>query len=755
MDYQRRKVNKGPEILIVEDSPTQAEQLKHLLEEQGYSVRRAANGKEALAAVGQRKPTLIITDVLMPGMDGFTLCKEIKSRGELNDVPVVLMTSLSSPQDVMKGLACGADNFIRKPYEEKYLLKRIEFILANREFRKNEMTRFGLEIYFRGEKHYITSERQQILDMLISTYEDAVSLNEQLQAEQRKLAHSNQVLHVLYRIAERLNRCSSQKEILETSLEGALELPGVEAGWIFLREGENGVRLAASRGLPPALQAAATMEGDCLCLRKLLSGELGSVTNIVECERLQKAAADAGDLLYHASIPIRQGKRATGVMNLAGTDQRLFGEDDLNAMDGVGHQIASALERAELLERLEARVEERTAALKAEIAERESLQKQLVQAQKMEAIGRLAGGVAHDFNNLLTIITGYSDLLLEQVKSGSPIRGQMEEIRRAADRAAALTRQLLAFGRRQVLAPQVLNLNKIVANMDKMLRRLIGEDLDLVTKLDPALSQTKVDPSQVEQVIMNLAVNSRDAMPEGGKLMIETANAELDANYARRHAMAAPGRFVMLAVSDTGCGMDAETQSRIFEPFFTTKETGKGTGLGLATVYGIVKQIGGEIWVYSEPGRGTTFKVYFPQVEGPERAVQTPKVVSASQRGSETILVVEDEEAVRSLVRRVLESKGYAVLTASTAEEAARLCEQQEGKISLLLTDVVMPGMSGRKLAHHLGFSRPEMKVLYMSGYTDNAIVHQGVLDPGTAFLQKPFTPDAVLRKVREVLDTP
>ncbi|MBI4165217.1 MAG: response regulator [Acidobacteria bacterium] len=754
MDVSRGTLNRGADILIAEDSPTQAEQLRFLLEEQGYAVAAAGNGKVALEMACQRKPTLIITDVLMPGMDGFTLCKEIKAHKELNDVPVVLMTSLSSPQDVLKGLACGADNFIRKPYEKRYLLKRIEYILANRELRQGETTRFGLEIYFGGEKHYITSERQQILDLLISTYEDATSLNQQLQGEQLKLARSNQILHTLYRIAENLNRCSSQKEILETVLKGALELPGVQAGWIFLPEGEKMVRRAASRGLPPSLEAAMAREGDCLCLRRLLSGELASGTNVVECERLQKAAADAGGLRFHASVPLWRESQVVGIMNLAGTDQQLFGEDDLNVMDGIGHQIAPALERTELLERLEARVEERAAALKAEIAERESLEKQLVQAQKMEAIGRLAGGVAHDFNNLLTIITGYSDLLLNEMPSGSLFRGHIEEVKKAADRAAALTRQLLAFGRRQVLAPLVVNLNDIVANVDKMLRRLIGEDIDLVTKLDPALSHTKVDPGQVEQVIMNLAVNSRDAMPEGGKITIVTANAELDANYARRHAMAAPGRFVMLAVSDTGCGMDAETQSHIFEPFFTTKETGKGTGLGLATVYGIVKQIGGDIWVYSELGRGTTFKIYFPQVEEAERAVQPPKVVSASQRGSETIIVVEDEEPVRSLVRRVLESKGYAVLTASTAEEATRICEQQEGKISLLLTDVVMPGMSGRKLAQHLGFSRPEMKILYMSGYTDNAIVHHGVLDPGTAFLQKPFTPDAILRKVREVLDS-
>jgi DNA-binding response OmpR family regulator len=447
MDPKRATPN-GVEILIVEDSPPQAERLKYLLEEEGYSIRHAANGNEALDAARQRKPNLIITDVLMPGMDGFTLCKEVKSCQDLNDIPVVLMTSLSSPQDVMKGLACGADNFIRKPYEERYLLKRIEYILANRDFRRGQLTRSGLEIYFRGEKHYITSEQQQILDMLISTYEDAVGINEQLQTEQKKLARSNQVLQALYHIAEKLNRCSNQKEILEASLEGALELPGVQAGWIYLREGAEGVRLGAARGLSATQQALTMMGGDCQCWRRLLAGELSGATNILDCERLQKVVGEVGDLRGHASIPIRQTHQMIGVLNLAGTDQGPFGEADLNVMNGIGHQLALALQRAELLERLEARVEERTAALKAEIAERESLEKQLVQSHKMEAIGRLAGGVAHDFNNLLTIITGYSDLLLDQISSSGTIRGEIEEIRRAADRAAALTRQLLAFSRR-------------------------------------------------------------------------------------------------------------------------------------------------------------------------------------------------------------------------------------------------------------------------------------------------------------------
>ncbi len=388
-----------------------------------------------------------------------------------------------------------------------------------------------------------------------------------------------------------------------------------------------------------------------------------------------------------------------------------------------------------------------------DVTERRKLEEQFRQAQKMEAVGRLAGGIAHDFNNLLTIITGYSQLLLERLKSDDAQCGPVNEIKHAADRAAALTRQLLAFSRRQVLAPQVLDLNHVVANMDKMLRRLIGEDIELVTVCKEGLGRVKADPGQLEQVIMNLAVNSRDAMPRGGKLTIETANVELGEAYVRNHAAVNPGRYVMLAVSDTGHGMDAETQARIFEPFFTTKEQGKGTGLGLATVYGIVKQSGGNIWVYSEPGRGATFKIYFPRAEEVAKFVEPPPTRDSAPRGSETILLVEDEDAVRSLVRALLEPNGYKVLEARQAVEALSICERHKEPIHLLLTDVVMPTMSGRVLAARLAPVRPEMKVLFMSGYTDGAIVNHGVLEAGTAFLQKPFTPDSLGRKVREVLD--
>ncbi|MDT4895401.1 MAG: two-component system, cell cycle sensor histidine kinase and response regulator CckA [Acidobacteriota bacterium] len=390
-----------------------------------------------------------------------------------------------------------------------------------------------------------------------------------------------------------------------------------------------------------------------------------------------------------------------------------------------------------------------------DVTERGSLEEQLRQSQKLEAVGQLAGGVAHDFNNLLTVITGYSDLSLRRLDKNNPLRANLEEIKKAGERAASLTRQLLAFSRKQVLQPKVLQLNAIVADVDKMLRRLIGEDIDPLTVLEPSLGQIKADPGQIEQVLLNLAVNARDAMPQGGKLTIETQNVYLDNQDVRWHTAIQPGNYVMLAVSDTGCGIDAETQMRMFEPFFTTKEQGKGTGLGLSTVYGIVKQSGGHLWVYSEVGKGTTFKIYLPRVDEVTERDEPRTTQAELPQGRETVLLTEDEEQVRQMTRMILEMGGYRVLEAASGEEALAIYKQHEGQIDLVMTDVVMPKMSGRELAQSLEVFHPGIKVLYMSGYTDDAIVRHGLLDQEIAFLQKPFTPDALMRKVREVLDAP
>jgi signal transduction histidine kinase/ActR/RegA family two-component response regulator len=442
------------------------------------------------------------------------------------------------------------------------------------------------------------------------------------------------------------------------------------------------------------------------------------------------------------TVPAKIGDRVVGVLSFLTTREEGFSAEDMAIATAFASHAAIALENSRLL------LESRRAY--DELAE---TQGQLEQAQKMDAVGRLAGGVAHDFNNLLTVILGRTDILLHPLKPEDPMRRGIELIQRTAGRAADLTRQLLAFSRKQVLEPVVLDLAAVTTDMKDMLGRLIGEDIALLTNPTPGLGRVKADRGQIEQVIMNLAVNARDAMPQGGRLIVETANIDLDDEYVRRHVGARPGPHVMLAVSDTGTGIPHEIQSQIFEPFFTTKEQGKGTGLGLATVYGIVKQSGGYIEVDSEPGQGTTFRVYLPRLDAGPAPVDRSARPAAAAGGTETILLVEDEEGVRELARDILRASGYTVLEARNGPEALLLCERHQGPLEMLLTDVVMPRMSGRELAERLAPLRPDLSVLYMSGYTDDAVIRHGVLGAGTAFLQKPFTPAALVLRVRETLD--
>ncbi|MBU0508831.1 response regulator [bacterium] len=435
-------------------------------------------------------------------------------------------------------------------------------------------------------------------------------------------------------------------------------------------------------------------------------------------------------------VPLKTAKGVIGVMVVQSySEQTTYTQRELQLMTMVSGHVAVAIERKA-----------------AQDALRDS-EEQLRQAQKMEAIGRLAGGVAHDFNNLLTAILGHGELAMYKLHEDDPLRENVGQMVRAADRAASLTRQLLAFSRKQVLQPRVFDLNAIVADMEKMLRRLIGEDVELVIRLGGDVGPVRADPGQIEQVIMNLAINARDAMPKGGRLTVETTEIELDESAAWNHQQVTPGRYVMMAVSDTGTGMDSDLQSHIFEPFFTTKEHGKGTGLGLSTVYGIISQSGGHIWVYSEVGRGTTFKVCLPRVSAtvePTRIPPSPEPL----KGSETILLVEDEEGVRDLVERILSHHGYRVITAAFPQQAIRMAKGFQGTIDLLVTDIILPQINGNELAKRVRGLRPEIRVMFMSGYTDDRILGHEIADGRASFLAKPFTAEGLARKVREVLDT-
>jgi signal transduction histidine kinase/ActR/RegA family two-component response regulator len=552
-------------------------------------------------------------------------------------------------------------------------------------------------------------------------------------------------LERLLETSRELSQIQPLESLLTKIAEACAHLLDSDSVGIRIRE-ENDLVLAGAYG--DALEAMPTPRlkmGESLSGTVAATGEPLMISDASQDARMTLAHREAyrrGGYKAFLAVPLMVGPQVLGVLSCRTRRAEGFSLEDLSLAMAFAAQAAIALENSRLYQETQRAYEELSAA-----------QEQLTQARKMEAVGRLAGGIAHDFNNLLTVMIGRSQLLLRRLGDEDPVRNDIELMEQTADRAAELTRQLLAFSRKQVLQPTLLDLNAVVANMAEMLGRVIGEDITLMTAFDRELGLVKADPSQIEQIVVNLVANARDAMFAGGRLTLETANAELDRAYVRRHVDVEPGSYVMLAVSDTGIGMTPETQARIFEPFFTTKDPGCGTGLGLATVYGIVKQSGGHIWVYSEPGRGTTLKIYLPRAEGAIAPSVPRATLPEPARGHETILLVEDELAVRSLARDVLQGQGYTVMEARDGRHALEICELRFGAIDLLLTDVVMPGIGGRELAARLAELRPAMPVIYMSGYTDTAVVQHGVLDPGTTFLQKPFTPDALARKIRQVLD--
>ncbi len=613
-------------VLVVDDNADMRAYLVSMLGRE-WSAYAVNNGKEALAAIEKSLPALIVTDVMMPVMDGFALLRALRASPQTAQIPVIMLSARAGEEAAIEGLEAGADDYLVKPFAARDLLARVRAHL-----------------------------------------DAARTRTSALRASETRFRHL------------------------------------AESGIIGITISDQASRV---------LEANDAFLGMIGCTREdLRAGEI------------------AWNLLSQGEFPLEANMRAR--------------EGEYLRKDGRRVPVLVAVAPLE---------DGKSISISLDLSERKRVEEQFRQAQKMEAVGRLAGGVAHDFNNILSIILSYAELIGMNLAPGEPLSMEVEEIHAAAVRATELTRQLLAFSRQQVLEPKVLSLRSMVAGMERMLRRLLGADIHLTTLLEPELWNVVADPSQIEQIIMNLAVNARDAMPKGGKLTIQTTNVELDRDYAAVHHDVRPGLYVMLAVTDTGVGMDAETQARIFEPFFTTKEKGKGTGLGLATVFGIVKQSGGHVWVYSEPGKGTTFKVYFPRVSGTEDVQPSEPSPPESIRGTETILLVEDDPHVRVLARNILRRHGYVVLEASNGGEALLLCEQHGAKIDLLLTDVVLPLMSGRQIAERLNIIRPEMKVLFMSGYTDDAVLQHGVLDSGVAYLQKPLTPGTLTSRVREVLD--
>ncbi|HEX2874176.1 MAG TPA: response regulator [Polyangiaceae bacterium] len=670
--------------LLVEDNEQNLYYLQALLQGHGWSVISAKHGAEALVKARQATPDLVISDLLMPVMDGYTLLRHWKADARLRAIPFVVYTATyTEPEDERLALSLGADAFILKPCEPEDFMARVE--------RVRSQVSLGHVNRPRTEGGAADATLELYSETLIRKLEEKSLLLEQ--ANRTLLEEQAELV-----LRDRAIRAVSQGIVITDP--HAADNPIIYASPSF--------------GQLTGYALADVLGRNCRFLQ-------GTDTDPSAVAQLRAAVTEARACTVELLNYRKDG--STFWSNLAIYPVRDAGG---TLVHFVGVQT--------------------------DVTERRELESQLRQAQKMEAVGQLAAGVAHDFNNLLSVVLGYSALVHEQLEPHNPLREDVLEIQRAGERATDLVRQLLAFSRRQMLNPRVLVLAELVRGLEKMLRRLVGEDVDVAVFGD-SVGRVQADPTQLEQIIVNLAVNARDAMPTGGKLTIEVSDVELDAPYVSSHSEVAPGAYVMLAFTDTGSGMTAAVREHIFEPFFTTKELGKGTGLGLSTVFGIVKQSRAHIWVYSEPGHGSTFKLYFPRVDQAADDVAVSAPEPTTLRGRETILLVEDDEQVRTMLSLILRRNGYQVLDAQNGGEAFLICEQHAGDVHLLLTDVVMPRMNGQQLAARLCSLRPRLKVLFMSGYTESAVLHQGVLEAGAAFMQKPITPQGLLRKTRETLD--
>jgi len=744
-------------ILVVDDTPANLQVLAGMLKDRGYKVRPVPSGKLALLAARSEPPDLILLDVSMPEMDGYEVCEQLKADDKLKGIPVIFISALTEKLDKVKAFTIGGVDFLNMPFQMEELHARVETHLKLRRLQ------IELEEYKDYDNFMLDPSGN------VGSWNPAAEKSMGYKAEEIIGRHVS-----CFYTAEDVAAGKPQRGLRLASEEGRFQ--------------EEGLRLRKD-GSP--FWAGVTISKTYNSLGRHIG-----FTHVVRDSTERKQAEERLQLRDRAIESFMQGVCITDptqadnpIVYVNDSFSRLTGYSREDVVGKNCRFLQGPKTDPDAVERVRSAIRERRPCLvellnyrkdgttfwnalsispvldnsgrvthlvgvQTDISPFKLLEQQFHQAQKMEAVGQLAGGVAHDFNNLLTIISGYSDLLLGMLPPNDPKREVVKEISEAGERAAGLTRQLLSFSRRSVLETKVLDLNDVVKEMATLLRRMIGEDILLTAALDPTISRIKADPGQIGQVLMNLVVNARDAMPQGGKLTIETADVQLDQAYAAQHPECQPGRYVELAVSDNGCGMTPEVKAHIFEPFFTTKGPGKGTGLGLATVYGIVKQSVGGIELDTEPGHGTTFKIYLPAVDEPLQPFAHDQHASLVTGGTETVLVVEDEDAVRTIAVLALKTRGYTVLQADSGKKALQINEQHRGRIDLLVTDVVMPGLSGRELAEALCLQCPSLKVLYVSGYTDDSVIRSGILQSEVAILQKPFTPLSLARKVREVLGT-
>ena len=791
-------------ILAIDDNQNNLTTMQAVIAEAfpEASVSTALNGRSGIQLALTEDPDVILLDIIMPEMDGFEVCRDLKRDERLGHIPVVFLTGLAAGREGrIKALEAGAEAFLAKPVEGAELIAQIRAMAKIK----------AANVLLRDEREQLsrlvaeaTHELQQSRTAALNLLEDLRAENEARKKSEETLHHQKEMLQIVFDSVpvmigfldhqgrhRLVNRC--WQATLGWSLEEAMGkdvfaelypdpayrayalecIKNTEASWFDLktttREGRVldtswisvtlsdgskigiGLNVTERKGAEAErerLMAAIEQAGEIVIITdpegtiQYVNPAFAAVTGYTREEAVGKTPrilkSGRQDAAFYRDLweTVTSGRTWEGRLVNKRKDGSLYSEDaTISPVRDTSGRIVNYV------------------AVKRDITEQLRLADQFEQAQKMESVGRLAGGVAHDFNNMLGVILGYAEIALYEANPRTPLHESLTEIRKAARRSADLTRQLLAFARKQTIDPRVLDLNETVEGMLKMLRRLIGEDIELTWRPAVDLERVKMDPAQIDQILANLCVNARDAIAGVGRLAIETANVSLDRDYCAAHAGVVPGEFVMLTVSDDGCGMDEETRRRLFEPFFTTKETGKGTGLGLSTVYGIVKQNNGFLCVYSEPGRGTTFKIYLPRHTCEIAETRTAGAVEFPQGRGETVLLVEDEPSMLNMGRGMLERLGYTVLTADGPGEAIRLAGEHVHEIHLLMTDVIMPEMNGRQLAERLLAGRPGLKCLYMSGYTADVIAHHGVLEEGVQFIQKPFSMKELAAKVRGMMN--